>query len=139
MRVVLLCLVFLAGTLTLHAGASEDAERQAMRQVIERQIEAFRRDDAAAAYAFAAPSVQRIFPSEDTFLAMVRQGYRPVYRQRNLSFGETRDGPDGPMQIVRLQDEEGVDWVALYTFERQPDGSWRIAGCVLLKAPGQAV
>jgi hypothetical protein len=32
-----------------------------------------------------------------------------------------------------------VDWLAVYNLERQPDGTWRIAGCTLLKRPGQPV
>jgi hypothetical protein len=143
-RAVLLCLALLGGVLVssaVHhpAGAVEAADRQTLREIIERQIDAFRRDDAAGAYAFAAPAIQRLFASEERFMAMVRQGYKPVYRQRSLSFGEGRDTPGGPVQTVRIQDEEGVDWLAVYTFERQPDGSWRIAGCVLLKEPGQPV
>jgi hypothetical protein len=32
-----------------------------------------------------------------------------------------------------------VPWEALYTLERQPDGSIKISGCVLVKAPGVPV
>ncbi len=138
MRALLPCIVWLSLLLTGGAArALEEADRQAIQRTIERQIEAFRRDDAPGAYAFAAPSIQRMFPDDQGFLAMVRQGYKPVYRQRSLSFGETRDAPDGPLQAVRLQDEDGVDWLAIYSLERQPDGSWRIAGCVLVREPGQ--
>ena len=27
---------------------------------------------------------------------------------------------------------DGKSWVALYTLQRQPDGTWKIDGCVLL-------
>ncbi len=39
---------------------------------------------------------------------------------------------------MSLQDEAGIDWVALYTLQRQVDGQWRITGCQLKKAPGDA-
>ena len=49
------------------------------------------------------------------------------------------DTPDGTSLAVRIQDLEGVDWVAVYTLEQQADGTWRISGCFLTKEPGQAV
>lgn len=118
--------------------AVEEADRTAIRGLIERQIEAFRRDDAGAAYSAASPNLQRLFQTEERFMSMVRQGYKPVYRQRRYDFDRLEDGADGPLQAVRIEDEEGVDWLAVYTFERQPDGSWRISGCTLLKVPTQA-
>jgi hypothetical protein len=41
-------------------------------------------------------------------------------------------------QKVDIVDADGVAWEALYTLQRQPDGSLKITGCSLLKA-GQAV
>lgn len=71
-------------------------------------------------------------------MELVREGYRPVYQHRRYSFGDARDGNDaGVEQPVDIQDEAGADWVAIYSLEKQPDGSWRISGCRLVKAPGQ--
>jgi hypothetical protein len=72
-------------------------------------------------------------------MAMVQQGYPPVYRQRSVTFAESRDTLGGPTQSVLLQDENGDQWLALYTLERQADGTWRIAGCTLERDPGQPV
>jgi hypothetical protein len=120
------------------AQAVEDADRAAIRGVIERQMEAFKADDAAAAYAVAAPEIQRLFPLE-RFMSMVREGYKPVYRQRSYTFGAIQETAAGPLQAVRIQDDEGVDWLAVYALEKQADGTWRIAGCTLLKQPGQPI
>lgn len=119
------------------ANAQTEADRSAIRGIVQDQIEAFKSDDAARAFSHAAPSLQRMFGSQERFMALVREGYKPVYRPRSYTFGEVKDGPDGPNLSVEIQDGDGVDWVALYTLERQPDGSWRISGCFLLKAPGQ--
>lgn len=121
------------------AQSLDDADRAATRAAIERQIEAFRRDDAAGAYAFAAPAIQRMFPSEERFLDMVRQGYPPVYRPRSYEFGLVRETETGLDQLVGIQDAEGVDWDAVYSLERQPDRSWKISGCRLVKRPGSNV
>ena len=31
---------------------------------------------------------------------------------------------------------DGQNYEAVYTMERQPDGTWRINGCYLVKKPG---
>ena len=131
------CAVLLSGVSVAHA--VDENEGAAIRSVIERQLEAFRRDDAAAAYAFAAPGIQRLFPSQDIFLQMVRQGYLPVYRPKSYSFEAMKDLGGGIAQSVRIVDEQGVAWLAFYTMEKQPDGSWLISGCSLVKAPDQSV
>lgn len=134
MRTVLL---FLACLVSVEARGADAAARDAARATVERQIEAFRRDDAATAYAQAAPQIRRLFPSPETFIAMVRQGYGAVYRARRFSVDRIEDaGEDGLALGVSIQDEVGTDWAALYSLERQPDGAWAITGCRLVKAPG---
>ncbi|HEY8380955.1 MAG TPA: DUF4864 domain-containing protein [Microvirga sp.] len=123
----------------LMAAPAQAAPEAPIRQVIEDQLQAFKSDDAARAYGHAAPGIRRAFPSEDRFMALVREMYKPVYRQRSYRFGELKDTPEGPMQAVDIQDADGVDWTAVYLLEQQPDGSWKIAGCTLLKKPGQTV
>ena len=68
---------------------------------------------------------------------MVARGYAAVIRPRSYSFHTSEDsGDDEIAQGVKLQDENGVDWVALYTLQKQADGAWRITGCQLKRAPG---
>ena len=107
--------------------------------MIERQFDAFKRDDAAGAYGFASPTIQGMFPSQDAFMAMVQRAYPPVYRPRSFEFGPTREVGEGLEQAVGIQDRSGNDWDAVYSLEKQPDGSWRISGCRLVKRPGQSV
>src|ERR1700687_6237983 len=133
MRVLLLALLLLS--LAAPAHAADDVA--AAQGVIRSQVEAFSRDDAAAAYSHAAPRIQQIFPQADIFMSMVRNSYAPVYRHNSFEFGEARasDGKIG--KRVHIIDADGIPWEALYTLELQPDGSIKISGCVLLK-PGQA-
>lgn len=109
-----------------------------MRGVVARQIEAFRRDDAETAFSFASPGIQSLFPMRERFMSMVRESYAPVYRPRSYAFGEVSDLGDAATQAVKIIDQQGEAWSALYSFERQPDGSWRISGCELLKDPEEA-
>ena len=99
--------------------------------VVQRQAEAFARDDTAGAYSYASPEIQGFFPQSDTFMSMVRQGYAPVYRHKSFDLGETRVDGKRIEQDVRIIDLDGLAWEALYTLERQPDGSLKIVSCVL--------
>ena len=106
--------------------------------VIRSQVEAFGRDDAVAAYSYAAPAIQNMFPRADIFLGMVQRSYAPVYRHKSFEFGEARAMDGKIAQQVHIVDADGVPWEALYTLELEPDGNIRISGCVLLKT-GQGV
>ncbi len=120
-------------------GADPAAYAEAFRQVIDAQMAAFARDDGAAAFAFAAPSIQRLFATPERFMAMVRTGFQPVYRPRAVAFEApirvpARDGGDNSAafaQPVRVTGPDGRPVLAMYHMEQQPDGSWRIAGVVL--------
>jgi len=110
----------------------------AIRGVISAQIEAFRADDAARAYSYAAPSIKQIFPDPSVFMRMVRQGYQPVYRPKQFNFAAPRAGDGDLVQDVEIVGPNNGFWVATYTLERQPDGLWKITGCVLREGPGLA-
>jgi len=129
-------LVFGVGYGTLASAEMAEADRDSIRGIIESQIGAFQRDDGAAAYSYAAPMIQQLFPSVDIFMEMVRTGYRPVYRPRSVIFGNIVETPRGPEQRVFLTGPDGKNWVAIYTLERQPDGTWKISGCRLVEDDG---
>ena len=135
MRALFLLAVLL---ITLAAPARAGDDVAAAQGVIHSQVEAFSRDDAAAAYSYAAPAIQEIFPQADIFMSMVRNSYAPVYRHKSFEFGEAHVSDGQIAQRVHIVDADGVSWEALYTLELQPDGSIKITGCVLLKR-GQAV
>jgi hypothetical protein len=127
-------LVLLAALLLSLASPARAADDVATAQgVIRSQVEAFGHDDAAAAYSYAAPAIQDVFPQAESFLSMVRRGYAPVYRHKSFEFGEVRALDGKIAQQVHIIDADGVPWEALYTLEQQPDGSMKISGCVLLK------
>jgi hypothetical protein len=134
MRTVLLLVICLLG-LGLPARADDIANAQS---VIRAQEEAFRHDDAASAYSYAAPAIREMFPQADIFMSMVQHAYTPVYRHKSFEFGDAKTAGGQVAQRVQIVDENGQAWEALYTLEQQPDGSLKILGCVLRKA-GQSV
>jgi ketosteroid isomerase-like protein len=130
---------WIAGIILLAAAAAAQpgrpappAEGSAIRDIISRQVAAFRRDDAESAFALASPRVRTQFGIAANFIVMVREGYAAVYRPREFVFGGlTVEGDEG-VQEVHLTGPDGAPVTAVYLMQRQPDGAWRIDGCVLL-------
>ena len=130
--------LFVAFLIVFASPAAADDNVAAARSVIQSQVAAFARDDAAAAYGFAAPGIHEMFPQADAFLGMVQHSYAPVYRHKSFEFGEARAADGKIIQQVHIVDSDGVPWEALYTLEQQGDGSIKISGCMLIKT-GQGV
>lgn len=118
-----------------HLAAPEAA---AIHKVIREQIDAFGRDDARGAFGYASPEIQRVFGTPEAFLRMVRDQYRPVYHAGEVTFGPLRRVDGRRVQTVRLVDESGRVWRALFTMRRQAKGAWKVAGCQLLETASLA-
>ncbi|MGF6230397.1 hypothetical protein QFZ27_004352 [Inquilinus ginsengisoli] len=115
-----------------------NADGPAIVGVIQKQLEAFQADRAAEAFGYASPDIQHLFGTADNFLAMVRQGYPPVYRPRSVDFRELVTSEGRIVQKVLFVGPDGVPVIAEYFMERQPDGSWRIDGCRLDRGGDQS-
>jgi hypothetical protein len=132
-------IVSVLGLMALFAAApaaADDSSNLApkARALIEQQFDALARDDAAGAYALAAPAIKTKFTDPDGFLAMVRSQYAPVYRHRSIEFGDAEVDGDRISQVLTIVDNDNKVWKALYELARQPDGTWLITGCVLARA-----
>jgi Domain of unknown function (DUF4864) len=125
--------------LWIGTATAEDLTAASSRAIVERQFDAFEHDDAAAAYALAAPAIKDMFSDADHFIAMVRHHYAPVYRHRSAEFGAFKESGDEASLEATLVDNDNVVWTALYSFRRAPNGDWLISGCVLAKAEASAI
>lgn len=112
--------------------AVSPADKAAIRDVIQGQLEAFRRDDGDAAFGYASPMIQGMFGQPGVFMEMVRQGYPPVYRPRVFDFREIVELNGEIAQKVHVVGPDGRPVTAVYPMTQLPDGSWRINGCYLL-------
>ncbi|MBW7971392.1 DUF4864 domain-containing protein [Bradyrhizobium sp. BR 10289] len=130
MRIAALLVAFM---ITLGAAPAFADDVAVAQGVIRAQEQAFARDDANAAYSYAAPAIREIFPAPDIFMSMVQNGYAPVYRHKSFEFGESKSEGNWVSQRVHIVDANGEAWEALYTLEQQADGSYKITGCSLLK------
>lgn len=126
--------------LTVSAGAQTPPvsadDRAAIREVIQGQVDAFRRDDGNAAFGYASPAIRGMFGQPETFMDMVRQGYQPVYRPQIFEFREIVTLHGQITQKVHVVGPDGRPVTAYYPMTRLPDGSWRIGGCYL-QAPDE--
>ena len=129
---VLAVLLPLAAPAAADSGVSA-ADMEAIRGVIHRQIDAFRRDDAQSAFALVSPGVQQAFGTPERFLDTVRMAYRAVYRPAAVAFLELVVIGGDVVQPIQVTDRSGAVWVAYYAMQRQRDGSWRTHGCHLVQ------
>ena len=129
MRILAFTIALLIGFASqAHADDVSDAQT-----IIRSQVEAFERDDGETAYAHASPTIKGIFAQGD-FMAMVKRDYSPIVSHKSFEFGIGRASDGRIEQAAEITDAEGVFWQALYTLERQADGSLKITGCTLKQA-----
>ena len=132
----LLVLMFLFSPMAWSWGAddlkpSEVITKDALRTVIDAQLNAFRHEDYAGAYGFADPEFKHVCPL-DRFERMVKVGYPAIAHSTSARCGLAFDNGDEAVVNVRVFSEghESVDYQ--YTLRR--DGElWRITGVTLLK------
>jgi Domain of unknown function (DUF4864) len=117
------------------ASFADEASQLKAQQTITNQLEAFKVGDDAKAYSYAAPRVTQFFPDVASFMAMVKNGYQPVYKPLNYNFGRTRElGGDQIAQELLVTGPDGKPWTALYTLVKMPNGDWLITAVQI--APG---
>ena len=134
LRVLLaLCLILALGAAAQAQGTPGASERDAVARTIQAQMEAFKRDDGVEAFSYASPGIREAFRTPEVFMRMVRGGYAPVYRPRAVAFLEPRAEGGDILQPVRVTGPDGETVIALYRMQRQADGTWKIAGVVLLR------
>ena len=114
------------------------SEWSAIRRTIDDQRKALKAGDARKAFSYAAPGIRAQFRTPETFIAMVRDGYGALLEARYVEFLEGAVIEGAVIQPLRLVAPDNSVLVALYTMEKQKDGRWRIAGCVLAPSTVQA-
>ena len=94
--------------------------------------------DGSKAFSYASPGIRDQFGNPEVFLAMVRTTYAALLTARYTEYleGAVIDGV--VIQPLRLIAPDNTVQVALYTMQKQRDGRWKIAGCVLAPSTVQA-
>jgi len=104
------------------------------RAIIERQLDAFKRNDADSAFALASPGLKETYSNPHNFMESVRSGETPFFKRRMTEYHDFVTSGDDAAQSVVLVDDDSYVWTVVYKLSRQPDGSWLIDGVVLVKS-----
>jgi uncharacterized protein DUF4864 len=107
------------------------ADHAAIHGVIQKQIDALKTDDYAAAYSVVSQSFKALYPSVDAFARLIRTRYAQLIKPKSLVFGTVTQTTQGPVQRVFLTAADGKPYVANYSMQKQPDETWLISGCTV--------
>ena len=129
---VALLLIGLVSTGLIQAGQPlADPDRMAIRQTVERHLDALAKNDAEAAFALASTRMRARAGSAQAFVDMVHDSYGAVVRPRVVFFQDITMVGSMPAQRVMLLDARGRPWTAVFPMQREAGGDWRIDGCML--------
>jgi Domain of unknown function (DUF4864) len=121
----------------LPASALSAEDEKNIRRVVQGQLDALAKDDAAKAFSFAAPNVRDAFGTAPRFLDMVQRGYPVVYRPASVAFLKVEGKDKLAFQRVQMTDQAGEPWLVTYSLARQKNGAWRITGCSVAENRGR--
>jgi hypothetical protein len=125
--------VVLLGASCAWAQAAKESAKAAAEPVV-RQLDAFRREDYDAAYAFASEEIRLRFDRMH-FEVMVRSGYPEIAQSTLADVLDTELQPGGRAYVtVRIRGANGQTIEALYELVWQ--GEWRINGVATRPASG---
>jgi len=127
MGLMLLCLI--SGAIAEEISVSDT---EAIRFVVQSQLDAFAEDDAAKAFALTTSSTRSHLGTPDNFLDLVKKKYPAIYRHRRALFSMPEMVDGQAFQAVRLTDNDNFVWLAIYQMQKEFDGNWKIEDCRLL-------
>lgn len=107
-------------------------DKAQIRQIIEKQLQAFQQDDFITAFSLASPTIQKQCGTWNNFKRMVTVNYDAVYRPRSVMFRELTIVENFPALNLMLMNSSGNLIKATYVMQQQQDRTWRIHGCFLL-------
>jgi hypothetical protein len=128
--------VLAIGAAGARAQSFQTEDHEAFRKLIQTQIDAFRRDDFAAAYAVTAPSMKALYPTLQAYTQVIRGRYAPLIKPRTVVFGTVSRTSQGPVQRVFITAPDGRAYVANFSLQRQPDNTWLIGGHTVTRDSG---
>ncbi|PRY92958.1 uncharacterized protein DUF4864 [Hasllibacter halocynthiae] len=121
----------LALAITMAGAGFGAAAQETPEATIRAQIEAFGRDDFAAAFEYASPALQGIFRTLERFGMMVMDGYPMVWRPEELRMLGAEDVPGGVVQRIGVVGPDGAYHELDYRM-RPVAGGWVIEGVRIL-------
>lgn len=110
-----------------------------MRILVHSYLWAISNKQADLLYLTAAETVISKYATPGALLQRMQKIHRPVVNGSLERFDGVSIKDGVPVQSVYIKDERGLQWLASYFLTKQADGQWKIAGCVIVPAPGQNI
>ncbi len=114
-------------------------ELERIRGSVRNQIQAMSARDAAGAYALLTPIIQDFYKNSKGFLQALTTQLKPLSNAKSFSFAEVVREDTDALQSVTITDDQGREWNAQFRLQRQSDGRWAIAGCLVEPVNGHRV
>jgi Domain of unknown function (DUF4864) len=126
MRTVLLAGAMAMGLMT--GAVAQDAPPDAVRSVIQGQIDAFIARDPVTAFTFASPMIKGMFGTPENFGMMVSSGYPMIWSPSSVKYLGLRDVAGRQIQRVMVTDGAGATFLFDYDMIEVPPDGWKING-----------
>ncbi len=104
-----------------------ESDKALIRQLVEKQLQAFQDNDQEAAFALTSPTIQSKFTRQDFITKMLTQ-YSPMVKPRSIMFRGFTLIKNFPALVFMIMDQQGSLSKAIFIVQLQPDYSWRIHG-----------
>ena len=102
-----------------------ESDKISIRQVIEKQLQAFEQGDINTAYALTSPTVQSKFEPQD-FMQMMQKHYGAIVKPRSIMFRRFTLVDNFPALSSMIMNREGSLAEVFFVMQLQPDFSWQI-------------
>ena len=106
-------------------------DKVAIRQLIEKQLQAFRQKDEVTAFALTSPTIQNKYEQHDIIMA-IESKYNAIIQPRSIMFQGFTLVNNYPALVSMIMNQEGELTQGVFVVQHQPDYSWRIHGYELL-------
>lgn len=116
-----------------------DVEITGIREAIRGQLLALAARDAERAWSYLAPATKDYFADPAGFLRALTANMQPLAAPDRFAFSDMDREATDAIQDVVLADLQGREWLARFTLERQPDGSWGIKTCKVEPVSGDRI
>lgn len=108
-----------------------ESDKATIRQLIEKQLQAFKQNDEETAFSLTSPTIQRKFTLQD-FIKTVKNKYNAIIEPRSIMFRGFTLVNDFPALVATIMDQKGNLAQAIFVVQHQQDYSWRIHGYELV-------
>lgn len=108
-----------------------ESDKAMIRQLVEKQLQAFQQNDEEAAFALTSPIIQKKFARQD-FMSIVSDKYIALIKPRSIMFRGFTMVDNYPALVATIMDREGNLAQGIFVVQRQSDYSWRMHGYELV-------